>query len=306
MSHVLFKVPTLREIQRNGLLQGIDGNIFSTLISLVAFTSHIATTPLITCRKLPPISAYWGHIPEGYSLDDLTEQANAPDPAWFNAAEMGALAHLYRGELYRSKVWRQRLDATTNWAVVLTGVALSITFSNARSSPVPLVLVGLMVLIFLYIEARRYRYFDIWRTRTRLLELYFFGPILRREPILRTSEWNQALIQDLTYLHFHISMWEALGRRLRRNYGWLFVVLGISYVGKLLVHPTPLETLAQFWKRAAVGPIPGQVVVTTGALFYCVLLVLALTTLIRQRAAGRAHPDTGRPDHEDPILRMAI
>ena len=36
----------------------------------------------------------------------------------FGPAELGALARLYRGEVYRSTVWRTRLDATTNWAVV--------------------------------------------------------------------------------------------------------------------------------------------------------------------------------------------
>ena len=46
--------------------------------------------------------------------------AAAPSPPPFNAAEIGALAHLYRGEMYRSKIWRTRLDATTNWAVVTT------------------------------------------------------------------------------------------------------------------------------------------------------------------------------------------
>ena len=80
------------------------------------------------------------------------------------------LAHLYRGEMYRSKVWRTRLDATTNWAVVTTGVAISVTFSSAENSPLPLVLVVLLDLVFLAIEARRYRYFDIWRTRVRMME----------------------------------------------------------------------------------------------------------------------------------------
>ena len=32
----------------------------------------------------------------------------------FTAAEIGALAHLYRGEVYRSTVWRTRLDSSTN------------------------------------------------------------------------------------------------------------------------------------------------------------------------------------------------
>jgi hypothetical protein len=36
------------------------------------------------------------------------------DAAEFNAAEIVAIAHLYRGEMYRSKVWRTRLDPTTN------------------------------------------------------------------------------------------------------------------------------------------------------------------------------------------------
>lgn len=234
------------------------------------------------------------------------ERGNTSNQAEMGAAEIGALAHYYRGELYRSKVWRQRLDATTNWAVALTGIALSITFSDADNTPMPLILAGFMVFIFLYIEARRYRYFDIWRTRTRLLEVYFFSPLLRRQPILSTGEWSRVLTQDLNYLHFHISMWEALGRRVRRNYGWIFAVLGISYVGKLMVHPTPMRAFGQLWERAAVGPVPGQAVMALGALFYGLLMLLALVTLIRQRAVGRAHPDAGQANHEDPILRMAI
>src|SRR6516162_6713602 len=67
----------------------------------------------------------------------------------FSAAEIGALAHLYRGEVYRSTAWRTRLDSTTNWAVVTTGIALSATFSSAEASPLPMVLVGLIVSVFL-------------------------------------------------------------------------------------------------------------------------------------------------------------
>jgi predicted integral membrane protein DUF2270 len=51
---------------------------------------------------------------------------NAREPALptaqraeFSDAEIGELAHLYRGEVYRSIVWRTRLDSSTNWAVVM-------------------------------------------------------------------------------------------------------------------------------------------------------------------------------------------
>ena len=96
-------------------------------------------------------------------------------PSAFNTADITALSHLYRGELYRSTVWRTRLDATTNWAVLTTGIALSLTFSSESASPLPLVLVGLLVTTFLFIEARRYRFFDFWRMRAHVLEVQFSG-----------------------------------------------------------------------------------------------------------------------------------
>src|SRR5262245_11396761 len=77
------------------------------------------------------------------TLRDTQESAlpTAQKPE-FSAAELGALAHLYRGEVYRSTAWRTRLDSTTNWAVITTGIALSATFSSAEASPLPMVLVG--------------------------------------------------------------------------------------------------------------------------------------------------------------------
>src|SRR4030088_2935489 len=94
----------------------------------------------------------------------------------FDPAEMGAIAHLYRGEVYRSTIWRTRLDNTTNWSIVTMGIALSTTFSSPEASPLPLLLVGLLIAVFLVMEARRYRYFNVWRARARWLEGIFFAP----------------------------------------------------------------------------------------------------------------------------------
>ena len=121
------------------------------------------------------------------------ERSDADRPAGFGAAELTALAHLYRGEVYRSTVWRTRLDATTNWAVVATGIPLSISFSSAQASPLPLLLVGLLAAVFLLIEARRYRFFDFWRMRAHVLELHLFGPILWGRGMSTESGWNEVL-----------------------------------------------------------------------------------------------------------------
>ena len=214
-----------------------------------------------------------------------------PDPpkadSSFSTAELGMLAHLYRGEMYRSKVWRTRLDATTNWAVATTGIALSVSFSSPGNSALPLVLVTLMSFVFLSIEARRYRYFDIWRTRVRLMETGMFCPLLRLEGVNVKSDWNKELASDYEHLRFHISFWEAAGRRLRRNYSFLFATQAISYIVKISIHPTEVHSFSQLFYHAAIGPIPGEIVLTCGILVHLSILTFGLLTLRNQRAAGR-------------------
>lgn len=214
----------------------------------------------------------------------------------FTAAEIGALAHLYRGEMYRSKIWRSRLDMTTNWAVVTSGIALSVSFSSRDASPLPIVLMSLLLGVFLLFEGRRYRYFDIWRTRVRVFECCFYRPMLRGEGVRKDRQWNQVLADDFSGLHFHISLLEAIGRRLRRNYSWIFGVQIISYWSKIAIHPTPLTSLEELWMRTAIGPLPGQAVLLAGLLWYLALVLLALLTLRGQKAVGRAHSIVGTED----------
>lgn len=231
----------------------------------------------------------------------MSDSTNQPQPM-FSAADIGALAHLYRGEVYRSTVWRTRLDATTNWAVVATGIALSVTFSSAQASPLPLALVGLLVAVFLYVESRRYRFFDFWRVRAHVLELHFFGPILRGHGVRFDNGWNEILYQDYRSPHLHITLIEAAGRRLRRNYGWIFAIQVAAYVGKLLIHPEPIASAEDLWARAAVGPVPGQLVLLAGLVFHSTWLTVALVTLRSRRGAGRQRPP--RPER-DRVLELA-
>jgi uncharacterized membrane protein len=231
-------------------------------------------------------------------MNETTHGETAPS---FNPAEVGALAHLYRGELYRSTVWRTRLDATTNWAVVSTGLALSLTFSDSTASPLPLVLVGLLVAVFLCIEARRYRFFDFWRVRAHILETQFFGPILLGEGIQTANGWNQVLYQDYVKPRLHITYADALGRRLRKNYSWIFAIQVASYLGKLLIHPDPIVSIQELWERATIGPVPGQLVLLAGLLFHSSWLVTAFIT----RRGGRGRGQARSLPEKDRVLDLA-
>lgn len=203
----------------------------------------------------------------------------------YTAAEIGALAHLYRGEVYRSTIWRTRLDNTTNWAVAALGLAMSASFSHPEASALPLVLIGVLIVVFLVFEARRYRYFNVWRARARWLETNFYAPLLRGQGCNPRDGWEQVLAQDYCQPRHHISMARAIGRRLRRTYFWLLAIQALAYLGKIAIHPTPATNFAELVQRASVGPIPGELLLLCGVFFVGTWLAFALITFHLDRAA---------------------
>ena len=207
----------------------------------------------------------------------------------FDSAEMGAMAHLYRGEVYRSTIWRTRLDNTTNWSIVTMGIALSSSFSSPEASPLPLILVGLLVAVFLNFEARRYRYFNVWRARARWMETHFYAPMLRGEEA--PAFWRDVLAKDYTHPRHHITLSQAMGRRLRRNYAWILAIQTAAYLGKIIIHPTPAASFGEVVSRAAIGPIPGWAVLSAGVVYNGGWLAFALWSLAQDRAR---HGDKGK------------
>ena len=89
-----------------------------------------------------------------------------------------AMVHFFRAEVQRANLWRQRLDTTTNWAVVSTGATLSVAFSQPDIHHGIIILNTLLVIWFLFIETRRYRYYELWSYRVRLMETDFYAAML--------------------------------------------------------------------------------------------------------------------------------
>jgi uncharacterized membrane protein len=207
-----------------------------------------------------------------------TLESKPADIHELGAAEIGALAHLYRGEVYRSTVWRTRLDNTTNWAVVGLGIALSISFSNKEASALPLLLIGVLIVVFLIFEARRYRYFNVWRARARWMETHFYAPMLLGKPCTSGCEWEEVLARDYCEPQYHISLARAVGRRLRLTYSYVLTIQALAYIGKIIIHPTAVASLGEFVQRASIGPIPGEVVLFAGLLFNGTWIIFALIT----------------------------
>jgi uncharacterized membrane protein len=205
------------------------------------------------------------------------------------AAELGAVAHLYRGEIYRSTVWRTRLDNTTNWSIVTLGIALSTTFSSREASGLPLILIGMLFAVFLGLEARRYRYFNVCRARARYLETHLYASILVGKPASDDPAWRTVLADDYIHPRYHISFLRAAGRRVRRTYIWIIAIQTSAYFGKLAIHPQMAAHFNEFLERAEIGPIPGWAVLCCGFLYDLGWVVLAVTTYWLDRRAHGSH-----------------
>jgi len=196
-----------------------------------------------------------------------------------------SMVHFYRGEVSRSNTWRMRIDATTNWAVVTTAAILTFAFSAGEHSHA-VILIGLLLIgLFLVIEARRYRYYELSALRVRLMETDFFATMLK-PPFHPHEEWAARIVDSLLTPQFPISFWEAIGRRLRRNFIWIYAILGLAWVLKLLLYPAEAYSFELLLQHARLGFIPGSVVVAGIASFFAFIFALAIFTFGLRSAPG--------------------
>jgi uncharacterized membrane protein len=185
-----------------------------------------------------------------------------------------ALAHLYRGEIHRMKLWRERLDKTTNWAVLLMAGVLTWAFGSAANPHYVILIGNAAVGLFLVIEARRFRAYDVWRSRVRYLQQHVWAPGLDPSTSLDDEDWRQRLANDYRNPTIKITAEEALAHRLRRVYLPLFAILN----GAWTLRVTAFDPGA--WPAsAAVGAVPGTVV----SLLVGLLMVASVVIACRPR-----------------------
>ena len=197
---------------------------------------------------------------------------------------ISAMVHFYRGEMYRSQIWRTRLDTSTNWAVVTVAGMISFAFSSPDHSPLTLLLADVLISNFLLIEARRYRYFSVFRARVRMIEENFYLPLIRRSLVSPNEEWREVVAADLDRPTYKVTRMESLLFRLRRNYIWLYYVVLITWVVKLFMHPLPAASLGDVYARMGMGLLAPGFVLFVVLAFYVTITTVLFTSLGRRAA----------------------
>ncbi|WP_353644705.1 DUF2270 domain-containing protein [Mesorhizobium sp. WSM2239] len=217
------------------------------------------------------------------SEDNIARWEVPPFPAT-SSEYITVLAHYHRAEMGRMAGWRDRIDRTTNWAITGVAAMLSLSLSSPTSHHGVLLFAMVLVQLLLLIEARRYRFFDVYRGRVRRLEKNYFAQILAPMPD-PDGGWGKILGQDLRKPRFLIPLRVAMSRRLKRNYFWMFLILLLAWVLKISTPKLQDEGVARelAWSvneivgSAAFGPVPGWAIMLAVIGFYGWLVFMALS-----------------------------
>jgi len=212
--------------------------------------------------------------------------ASLKDPCYVNA-----MSHFYRGELGRIMIWRQRLDVTTTWAITSSTTIIGAAFSF-RDIPHIIFFFNLaLVWIMLWIEARRYRFYDAFRGRVRMLESHFLVPMVTQNPKLLDGQWRKLVCEDLILPSFKISRLEALGRRLKRNYIFIFAIIMVAWTLKIFIHAkAPIHTFWEFYRALAVEALPAWM---AAIVFFGTILSVAALFLSVSRSSSEEVSEFG-------------
>ncbi|WP_049925221.1 DUF2270 domain-containing protein [Halopiger goleimassiliensis] len=195
-------------------------------------------------------------------------------------------AHLYRGEMERTVGWRDRLDTTTNWAVTVMSAIVAYAFSGEVSHAV--ILAGIMMgTVFLFIEARRFRDYDIWRSRVRVLQENLFANALDPSQGVEHDAWRATLSEDYRDPTPKISYRGAFSHRLRRVYLPLLGATGVAW----LFHLWAFSPDEPFPASAGLPGIDGSFVAAVVGLYYLVLAAFAIPLSSKERG------ESGAADH---------
>ena len=220
-----------------------------------------------------------------------------------------AMAHYYRAEVSRSLAWRRRIDVTTNWAVGATAAFLGFAFSNPQLTHVFFFFALAITYTLLYVEGRRYRFYDAYEYRVKLIHQNFVYSILHGELDMGASApWRQNLAEDLLHPGYKISLNTAMALRVQAYYVFLFLVLIAGWLFKIYIHPEIAGSWRQFLDNARFGNFSGWYTLAFLLLFTLHVFVLRGIGVHAKGKGGRESlqiwPSRHPAEYEKPVSQI--
>ncbi len=121
--------------------------------------------------------------------------------------------------------------------------------------------------------------------RVRMLDAHFLVPMVLENRQMLQGEWKKLVCEDLILPRFKISKLEAVGRRLKRNYVFIFILIMVAWVTKIFLHASaPIAGVPGFYHALRIGHIPSWLV----AFIFggTVALVIGITIYVGRKTSG--------------------
>jgi uncharacterized membrane protein len=119
----------------------------------------------------------------------------------------------------------------------------------------------------------------------RMLEAHFLVPMVMENRQMLQGEWKKLVCEDLILPSFKISKLEAIGRRLKRNYVFIFILIMVAWVTKIFLHASePITGGRAFYHALRVGHVPSWLV--AGTFIGTFAFVIGITIYVGKKSSG--------------------
>jgi uncharacterized membrane protein len=130
----------------------------------------------------------------------------------------------------------------------------------------------------------------VYRGRVRMFESQYLANALDYDGKSKRVALD-ALAQDLRVPRFTITITEAMSRRLRRNYCWIFLVVLLAWLVKTTSHfedgkTRLVHSLDEFLGNTSIAGIPGAAVLMGVAAMYVWLVFVTLRYKLNEDDLG--------------------
>ena len=192
---------------------------------------------------------------------------------------VSTMSHFHRAEdRPHGRLARPPGSNERNWAITVVAAMLSVSLSTPNAHHGVLIFAMLLILLLLSIEARRYRFFEL-RARVRKIERHYFAQVCSPQ-----AEFASNWLSNLGTACARRNSWFRIGSRrpaASRNYLYMYLILLLAWVLKISTSSLQPEgvgigfvgSVREAVSNAALGPVPGWLVVVIMAASFAALFV---------------------------------
>lgn len=148
------------------------------------------------------------------------------------------------------------LESAATAARLAAAMAVGLAFVANWPRVATVLLSSVLVTVLVVVEAHLHRRQAAFRARAELIENGLFAAVLWPNGAVEQRGWQDLLVAELRERMHPPPLGSMMAERLRRAYGWIYVVLLFTSLSIMAVRLLSLRSFVGMFTGAAFGPVP--------------------------------------------------